>query len=734
MSNDALNRLASLAGIEDGWWDFFGQYRLVPADTKRAFLSAMGFAVADDTQIAASLAEFEARPWRRWLEPVQVVSERDGPPTITIAVPDHHEDMPIDWVLTEEIGAQHKGEFRPRALPMVDERGIDGVWHRRHTFQLPGAPLPGIHNLRLRGPAGIAAEMTLIVSPARAYQPPAIEQDGRLWGVATQLYSLRTDGNWGVGDFSDLAELATRAGPLGASAIGVNPLHELFPCRPERFSPYSPSSRLGVNVIYIDVEAVPDFKESTDARRFFASPGFQARLAAAQNAKLVDYANVGSLKFTVLESCWKSFRANHQDDADSERGQSFRAFQAAGGRTALRLATFEALQDHFLRKGPDKGYWRHWPVELQDPDSAAVADFVETQRERVDFFSYLQWLADGQLAAAQAACCDARMPIGIYRDLGVGIADDGAEAWANQRLLCLGVSVGAPPDPLNLAGQDWGLVPFNPVTLREAAYRPLLEVLEANMTHAGAMRLDHAMSLQRLYWVPRGARADQGAYVRYPVADLFALVALASRRKGCLVIGEDLGTVPDGFREHMQDKAILGYRLLAFEKKDGGVFKTPGEILGQALVGFGTHDLPSLAGWWDGIDIESREILNVYPDPAMGAQERQGRAEDRINLVRALAAEGLIAADFPTEPGLSTAQVAVLVTAVYAYLCRTPSKLLMVQFEDVLGMVVQMNLPGTTDQHPNWRLRYPQKLDAMLADPRVVAVAGQLMERAFGSS
>jgi 4-alpha-glucanotransferase len=258
--------------------------------------------------------------------------------------------------------------------------------------------------------------------------------------------------------------------------------------------------------------------------------------------------------------------------------------------------------------------------------------------------------------------------------------------------------------------------------LQEAAYLPFLEVLEANMRHAGAMRLDHAMSLQRLYWVPQGARADQGAYVRYPVDDLFGLVALASRRRNCLVVGEDLGTVPEGFRQRMADKDILGYRLLVFEKVDERL-RPPDQFPAQALVGFGTHDLPSLAGWWAGIDIEARQRLALYPDPAMGLSEIAQRDQDRGLLIEALSGAGLIEAEFPTSPEISPIQLEQLAVAIHIYLAQTPSKLLMVQLEDLLDLSLQMNVPGTTDQHPNWRVRYPMSIDAMLADRRLQAIA-----------
>ncbi|MDR3437753.1 4-alpha-glucanotransferase [Telmatospirillum sp.] len=723
MVDDPLERLAALAGIEAGWIDFFGERRVVSDETKRAFLTAMGFDVASERAIAASFAEFETRSWRHRLPPVLVVSEEDGPPTVTVAVPVRKENQLHEWAVLEENGALHTGQWRPRDLPLVGRRDVDGEAVGQYRFLLPGVPLPGIHRLRVSDEE--MAAMTLIVAPSRAHLPSAIERGQRLWGYATQLYALRSERNWGVGDFSDLADLAGRTASQGGAAVGFNPLHALFASRPERFSPYSPSSRTFLNIAFIDVEAVPDVRESAEAKRLLVSTGFQTRLAAARAAELVDYPAVAALKRPMLAACWQSFRKRHLAGDPDDRGADFRRFQQAGGRNLRLFATFEALQAEFLARDPTLGYWRAWPPTYHDPDGPGVRAFAETHGERIEFHIYLQWVADTQLRAAKAECDRVGMPIGLYRDLAVGIADDGAEAWANQSLLCLGVSVGAPPDPLNLSGQDWGLVPFNPLALRDAAYLPFLDVLEANMRHAGAMRLDHAMSLQRLYWVPQGAKADQGAYVRYPVDDLFRLTVLASRRQRCLIIGEDLGTVPEGFRERMVEKSILGYRLLVFEKDQGKA--RPAEVYpSQALVGFGTHDLPSLAGWWKGIDVEARRKLTLYPDPAMGDAEMLARAEDRRLLVEVLADAGLLEPTFPVDPEIEPDRLRKLAIAVHVFLARTPAKLLMVQFEDLLGMTSQMNLPGTVDQHPNWRLRYPLDIAAMLAEPDLTEIAAML--------
>lgn len=719
-----VQRLAELAGIEDGWWDFYGTYRHVSDDTRRTFLRAMGFAVDDDAAAEASLRAYEERPWRRWLQPVLVVREQDGPPEIPVALPDVREHEDIAWVLDEDLGIAHNGRFRAADLPADGEYWIDGGRMRRRRLRLPMLPPPGYHRFRIETHDRAEAEMTLIVVPPAAYSPEHLERGGRLWGVQTQVYALRSGSDWGVGDFTDLRRLGTRLGRLGAGTVGVNPLHALFPNRPEHFGPYSASSRAFLNVVYVDVEAIPDFADCEEAKRLLAEPGAREALDALSRLELVDYVGTMRRKLPVLEAVYAGFRARH---LDGDRGRAFRRFQSESGRAGELFATFEALQEHFLRRDPHLGYWRHWPQEFRRPDGPGVQEFALRHRDRVEFYWYLQWQADVQLAAVQAACVNAGMPIGLYRDVGVGIADDGAEAWMNQQEMATGVTIGAPPDPLAAKGQDWGLAPFNPVALREVAYRPFIEMLRANMRHAGALRLDHAMQLQRLYWVPPGCTPDQGAYVRMPARDLFGIVALESRRNHCVVIGEDLGTVPDGFGELMFGSGVYGYRLFVFERDDQGRFKPPGAFTEQALVAVGTHDLPSLRGYWGATDVAERRRLHLYPRPDMAEEEERSRAEDRRKLVEALQGQGLLG-DFPTEGALSDAQFAALADAVHAYLDRAPSKIMMVQIEDVLGLTLQFNLPGTTDQHANWRRRYAEDIDTIAAHPRLLETARRLLD------
>ncbi len=719
--SDALDRLARLAGIEDGWWDFFGEWRVVPPETKRVFLAAMGLPADSDDQVRASLRDLESRPWRRALEPVLMADEHGAPPSIAITLPAEADEAEHVWVLEEELGIRHTGSFRPFELRWGEEYQLEGGLIHRRWLDLPALPPCGYHRLILSGPGGaVLAEMALIVTPPRAFVPEIVERGAGAWGIATQIYSLRSERDWGVGTYGNLADLAEGAARLGAACVGINPLHALFPADPERFSPYSPSSRRFLNIAYIDIEAIPEFRECLEAKRMFASPGYQATVARLRGYSQIEYPDVMRLARPMLEVLNRWFRRTRMGD-DDPRGQAFRAFQAEMGEAGRRFSVFEALHDRFSRDG--KAYWRQWPKEYRRPDSPAVADFVLEHVEQVEFYQWLQFIADQQLAEAQARGKAAGAAIGLYRDLAVGIAGDGAEAWAQQESLALGVSVGAPPDPLALKGQDWGLVPFNPITLREHFYAPFIEVMAANMRHAGALRLDHAMSLARLYWVPPGQPADQGAYVRYPAEDLFRLVALESQRNRCLVIGEDLGTVPDGFRERMDRMGIFAYRVMVFEKTRDGAIRAPDQFDAKALAIAATHDLPSLRGWWAAKDIDRREKLDLYPRQGQAAEERAARAADRVAMVAALAGQGLLSADFPVTPTLADAQAVALAAAAHAYLGRSASRLTMVQMEDVLGQEVQMNLPGTTTQHPNWRLRYKADTAAILADARMVATA-----------
>ena len=722
-AREPIRRLGELYGIDPSYTDFFGKRRQVPLATERALLQAMGAAVGSAREIADSLREAEARPWQRMLAPARVIAAPELP-EVTFTLPASLGGATIDWALAEETGGVHEGRLTPDELPAVAAAEVDGTAYRRWRMALPPALPHGYHRLSMavRGDAHARGALQLIVAPARCHTPAP---QSRLWGVTAQLYGVRSQRNWGMGDFTDLAELTERAAALGASAVGVNPLHPLFPADANHISPYSPSSRLFLNLFYLDPEAVQDLAESNEARAVLGDDGFRSELENARAAELVDYPAVWRLKLRVLELLFASFQRRHLA-ASTGRARAFRDFRAEMGQALEQHAHFDALHEHALQTSGIWS-WQDWPASLQRPDTPAVAAFVRDHRERVDFFAYLQWLADQQLAAAQGRARAAGMPLGLYQDIAVGVSPASAMAWANPGVTLSGVSAGAPPDWFNLHGQNWGLAPLSPVGLREDAYAMFRAVLRHNMRHAGAVRLDHVMGLQRLFWIPVGAAPAEGAYVRYPFADLAHVIALESERHRCVVIGEDLGTVPRGFRPAMRRAGMMSCRVLYFERAQGGAFAPPEDYPRQALVSVSTHDLPTLRGFWTARDIRWRALLGRFPDEAALLNARAERARDRVLLLHALQRAGLLPAGVdPERPPDDLSEG--LALAVHRYLAATRGQLVMVQLEDALGEEEQPNLPGTVE-HFNWRRKLGRGLEE-LADVRMVEAIAAAMTAA----
>lgn len=723
MSDDAeLERLAQRAGILPAYRDAWGQRREVSAATKRALLAAMNLPAGTPEEIASSLAKLEGGPWRSPLPPVLVVRQTTGAQLgVPLVLPEGI--GAFAWSLEQEAGARHEGTLSPEGLPLLESRALEGRRLERRLLSLPFALPLGYHRLRLALPDG-EAEMPLIVVPRRCHGPAEGEPPRRHWGLALQLYGLRSRRNWGIGDYTDLAGLGRLGGRLGADLVGVNPLHALFPSQPGHVSPYSPSHRAFFGIWNLDLEAVPEFADCAEARARLELPAFRQRLEALRQLPLVDYPAVAAAKRPVLELLYRQFRERTLSDG-GERALAFQSFRARGGEALERFARFQALEEHCKAQS-----WQQWPQAFHDPDSPAVNAFAAEHRERVEFFQYLQFLAEEQLAAAGAAMRGAGMEIGLYGDLALAPDGGGAEAWSNRALMAEGASLGAPPDDWNQKGQDWGLKPYDPCALRRAAFRPFVEMLRANMRHFGALRIDHVMALERLFWIPHGAPPTEGGYVRYPVDELFGILALESRRHDCLVIGEDLGTLPDGFQARMRDAGVLSYRLLYFAQDESG-FLPPQHYPEPAAVAVSTHDLAPLAGYWTGRDLELRDRLDLFPDAAAKAAAATRRAHDRIALVRALKREGLLKPEHPDEAEALTFE---LVLAVHRFLARTPSRLLLLQLEEATGEAEPVNLPGTWQEHPNWRRKTLRDLEDLARDPRLRTLADAIeRERGTGA-
>jgi len=714
----ALDELATLSGIALDYEDYQGRRRVVSDDTKRALLAALGCAATTDTQIAAAIQALEDQAWNATLPPVIVVRAGQA---CELAVT--HEEcaagLQLDWELLLEQGETRRGSLLVQPHEGDARRAIDGRQRVRRRVVLP-VPLPlGYHRLRLRGPGLADAETTLIVVPRRCYVPAALRSGERGWGLTVQLYTLRTGRDWGIGDFGDLGRLVEQAAQAGADFVGLNPIHALFPARPEHCSPYGPSSRIFLNLLYIDVAAVPEYETSDRAQRLVADEAFAQHVAQLRAADLVDYAGVAALKLPMLRELYDTFRAAHLSP-ESDRGRAFREFVALAGQPLATHALFDSLCAHFGGAG-----WRGWPQAFHDPQSPAVRDFARDHADEVELYQYLQWLADTQLEAAQAQARASGMRLGLYRDLAVGVDADGADAWAAQALYRTQASVGAPSDALALQGQDWGLPVIDPGALQARAYADFVQLLRANMRHCGALRVDHVMSLLRLWWVPKGAQAAAGAYVRYPFDDLLGILALESERNRCLVIGEDLGTVPAQVRQALPAAGVHSYRVLYFEKDDAG-FKSPAQYPAIAMATVTTHDLPPLVSYWEGADLALRDRLNLFPTPQIRARCYAERAADRKALLRALASEGLLPYEQDPDSVAYTQMSFELAAAVHAYLARSAAALMAVQAEDLLSMRDPVNLPGTSTEHPNWQRKLTREVDALFAGTSLQALCRRL--------
>jgi 4-alpha-glucanotransferase len=653
--NDILER-AARCGLETEYRDAFGHLQSVEPEVLARLLDSLATGAEESTQL---------------LPRTVVVRGQDGH-VLHLALP---EGVSLRW----EIWSEQR---------IAQGEGISPMLH------LPQGLPHGVFRLYVTAaaPAGALTDTAcLVVCPYRAYQGGE-KAPQRMWALAVQLYGVRSSGNWGHGDFSDLLTLIDLAADLGASGIGLNPLHSLFDDRAHEASPYFPNSRLFLNPLYIDVGAVPEFAG-------WSASGLAEEIERLRDNSTVDYHGVANVKTRALKLAYETFRAH----GSTERCEAFDHFRQQRGSSLARFACFEVVRRTFI------GPWWEWPDEWRRVDDEAIERLRRRAPTDVGFIEFVQWIAHEQLDLCRARARTRNLPIGLYLDVAVGVRNDSFDAWCDQDAVLSGTAVGAPPDILNTAGQNWGLAGFNPVGLEERQFDPFCRMLRASMHYAGAIRLDHVLGLKRLYIIPHGMRAIQGAYIRFPFEALLAVVALAGVEHRCIVIGEDLGTVPDNFRETLADWGLWSYQVMLFERRWDGTFAPPENYRQNALVTFGTHDVSTFAGWRDHRDLTVKQALGM--DPGETSEQRHG-AFHALN--QALQQHGIEGTDFP---------------AVAKFLADTPCRLLVISLEDLLGITDQVNLPGTVDEHPNWRQRLPIVLEELRNHEAVVRVA-QIMNSA----
>jgi 4-alpha-glucanotransferase len=733
-----LAKLAEYVGIAADYHDIEGALHLTSDDTRRAILTAMGFSVDSPESLTQALQEWEEAPWQRPCDPVRVLrdDETEGPLSCCLALEDSKEESVIvEWQIRDEANAVVREGRAGPGLSAAEVRFIYGQRHVRIEMPAPRGLSFGYYNLTVRaedlvgGPIGA---MRIIMAPRQCYLPPLLQANQRLWGLALQLYSLSSDRNWGCGDFTDLNRIVEWAGKeLGAGVIGLNPLHALRNTTPYHISPYGPYSRLYLNELYIDLERLPEFYGSEKAQQQFLLPELQSKLQSLRKSGWVDYDAIASTKRTMLDLAYREFlsEAYTGEEPDLQpkttRAWLFERFIQSEGTPLEAYATFQTLEEERQLIQSKSVTWHDWPQQFLTPGQP-VREYAKRHRKRVRFFQYIQWVASEQLNEVKRTAEQLAMPIGLYHDMALGADRNGAEAWIYQSVLALKADCGAPPDTFAPEGQNWGLPPINPHALRASGYELIIQLLRNNFRSGGAVRLDHVMAFCRLFWIPRGRPAAEGAYVQYPFDELLAIVALESNRSRTLVIGEDLGTVPDWVREQLAKARVLSYRVFYFERGTNGAMKSPGEYPVQSLAVATTHDLPTLTGFWSGEDLRVRAELCASIDDAVHRQAWEERQRDKSCILHALKREGLLPNGMTEDLATAPAMTADLCQAIHLYLARTPSAIVLANLEDGLGELSQTNFPGTVDSHPNWTRKYAVSVDEILYDKRLLQLGAIL--------
>ena len=706
-----LRRLASSCGVATSYIDEGGVRRQVSDHSLRRILSVMGVQANRSEDVRMQLREARSGRWRQMLDPVMVVRVNQLPSTFVVRLPvepDHSRRLKLLWKVTKEQGGVIRRRSSGDRLKIIGRSVSDGIPHHEVALPFPNRLPLGYHSLTVEasGSRGTSrASMTVVVVPDRGHLHPRVRSFRRAWGLTIQLYGLRSERNWGIGDFRDLEDVIRWAGTgLGADLLGVNPLHAL---PPGQVSPYSPSSRLFHHPLYLDLEGIPEFREAPSLQARVKTTTFQAKLASLRRSPTVRHETVERIKRPVLDALFRLFQRRHLA-FNTGRALAFHRFVRDQGPALDRFALFRTLEEHMVRRGGAGGTgshgWRSWPKAYRHPDSPAVKHAAIRYRSRVQFFQYVEWQCQQQLRSVQEAARRAGMAIGLYKDMAVGIDPGGADAWAFQDQLVAEASIGTPPELFSPTGQRWNLAPFHPSRIRTKGYRLFADCYRRMMQACGVIRIDHAMGLFRLFWIPEGLDPAQGTYVRYPAEDFLGILALESLRQKVMIIGEDLGTVTPAIRASLMARGLLSYRLLLFEQTAKGRFAKPSRFPRHAAASVTTHDLPTLRGFWVGRDIELKTQLGLYRKSGWRKRDLVTRARDKQALLDALAKERLLPAGCPRNAEAVPTLTDELCRAVYAYVARTPSRLLLISLEDLLGDIETPNIPGV-HAYPSWRTK-----------------------------
>ncbi len=670
-----LNRLCELSGVHTQWRGIDGSHNAVSPSVLKSVLSILGVKCDNEEVMAQEVKRLEEYYWKKPLHDVYVIRKSEevkiGPVEVVIDRELWETEQQI--IIDLENGGQYSHQFIPAKQKCLEWREIDGrKLARIHLYFSNVLPL-GYHAIRykyVKGKAEFHFERSFIVAPLSSYTPPDFHHK-KYWGIGAHLYSLKGSGHPTNGDFSDLKDLIALAGQYGAQFVGVNPLTALYPHYPKEASPYSPSSRAFLNPIYIET----------------ATPN-----AHQESALWINYEQSYKERFEILRNRFEKFISLEDDHEDR---MAFKHWAAEDEERLILFGVYHVLADYLQEHDPKK-----WPQEYQNPKSKETEAIAKKYAKDVTFHIWMQWIADYQLGRIGKRAKE-ELGIGLYGDLAVGVTAFGVESWS-QDVIVSNVSFGAPPDQFSAMGQNWAISPFNPQKLRQEAFKSFIHMVRKNMRHYGALRIDHIIGLRQLYWIIDGMPATQGVYVSNPYQEFLGIIALESHRNQCIVVGEDLGNVPWGMREEMDQENMLGYRVFWFETWESGLYKRPDAYSAKALASISTHDLPTIYGYWQGRDLAIRRKVGDYPSLQTQEALERNRAQEKHNLLAALKDQGLIAENITVE----TVNMEELVKALHIFVARSKSQMMMVQIDDLSFEEDPLNMPGLRQsEYPSWRRR-----------------------------
>ncbi|MBZ9613370.1 4-alpha-glucanotransferase [Rheinheimera maricola] len=706
---ELIKQLAALAGLQDSYVHAQGHTEVISLDKQQAILQAMGFNLSSDSRIEQQITQLTEQPWFDVIAPVNV---RKYGQAITLRLQQLQQQAVSDWqwqVTTEE-QQQFSGKLSLATSDIIQRHTTSKGEILAAEVSLPLSLPLGYHQLVLSN-GSQHYQQQLIITPERCFQLHDKAVLHKTFGPALQLYALKSARNWGIGDFYDLQQIIAPLARQGVDFIGLNPLHALYPELPQDCSPYSPNSRLWLNTEYVALEHTAEYADCNTAQQQVESAAFQQRLQQLRASSDVDYIGVAAVKKQIATLLFQQFKQQHLLK-NTARAAAFRQFVKQAGDSLRQLAIHQVLQGELFAQDTNMAAWQNFPLPLRNPNSDAVTEFARSHADAIDQQLYLQWQAQLQLTEVKRLCQQHGMAIGLYCDVAVGTSRSSAESWGAPEDYLLDLSVGAPADIMAPKGQNWGLLAYNPETLRQKAYRPFIELIQANMRYAGALRLDHVMALLRLWCCPIGSDATAGAYIRFPAADLFAILALESQRNSCVVIGEDLGTVPVEISHLMAQYQVLSYRVFMLEQKASSYDYAAQTYPELALATVTTHDMPTLVGYWQQHDLALRHQLDLFPSAQVADNLHQLRSDEMRLMAQRLQ--------------LSDGDFAQLVRASHLFTAQQPAKLLAFQLEDLLLMATPVNIPGTSYEYPNWRRKLVENIEEVLQRDDVLALIAEI--------